>query len=217
VDVKIDLKNRGIGRGRMFLGALLLLAAALTWGIGLMMSPHGETVAHGTEHLRTTVVTFKRNGAVGTLILCALAAWLLFPGRRPKWPTRDWALIALFAFLVGSSIYTLIWLRPPGPSTLALDGNFATTDANMDWNASTAAPDSEAAAISPPPTVVFDQSDLRRSRTASDVTDRPTANDEGRSGPIASDEQVADEQSEAEGNEVTGGEVDDNVTGQNQE
>ena len=41
----------------------------------------------------------------------ALAAWLLFPPRRPKWPARDYALIALFVILVGSSLYTLVWLH----------------------------------------------------------------------------------------------------------
>ena len=61
--------------------------------------------------MRTVVVDFKRNDAIGTLILSALAAWMLFPARRPKWPARDWALIALLAFLVGSSLYTLVWLR----------------------------------------------------------------------------------------------------------
>jgi hypothetical protein len=52
-----------------------------------------------------------RNGAIGTLVLCALSAWLLFPARRPRWPARDWALIALLILLAGSSIYTLIWLQ----------------------------------------------------------------------------------------------------------
>jgi drug/metabolite transporter (DMT)-like permease len=93
------------------MGALLLTAAALTWGTGLMMSPHGETVARGTEHVRTTIVTFMRNGAIGTLILTALSAWLLFPARRPRWPVRDWILIALLVLLAGSSLYTLIWLE----------------------------------------------------------------------------------------------------------
>lgn len=93
------------------MGALLLIAAVLTWGTGLMMSPHGDTVAEGTQHVRTTIVTFMRRGAIGTLILSALAAWLLFPTRRPKWPARDWGLIALLAFLVGSSLYTLVWLQ----------------------------------------------------------------------------------------------------------
>jgi hypothetical protein len=105
------VRNRGIGRARMFMGALLLTAAVLTWVTGLMMSPHGETVAKGTEHVRTVVVTFMRNGSIGTLVLCALSAWLLFPVRRPKWPARDWALIALLFLLAGSSVYTLIWLQ----------------------------------------------------------------------------------------------------------
>jgi hypothetical protein len=76
----------------------------------MMMSPHGDTVAKGTEHVRTTIVAFMRNSAIGTLILCALSAWLLFPTRRPKWPARDWALIALLVLLAASSLYTLIWL-----------------------------------------------------------------------------------------------------------
>jgi len=93
------------------MGALLLLAAIITWATGLMMSPHGDVVAKGTEHVRITVVTFMRNGAIGTLVLCGLAAWLLFPARRPKWPARDWALIVLLVILAGSSVYTLAWLE----------------------------------------------------------------------------------------------------------
>ncbi len=93
------------------MGGVLLFAAVLTWGIGLMMSPHGDTVAKGTDHVRMTVVTFMRNGAIGTLVLCALSAWLLFPSRRPRWPARDWALMALLAILAGSSLYTLFWLQ----------------------------------------------------------------------------------------------------------
>lgn len=93
------------------MGALLLLAAIITWATGLMMSPHGEVAAKGTEHVRMTVVTFMRNGAIGTLVLCGLSAWLLFPARRPKWPARDWALIVLLVVLAGSSIYTLVWLQ----------------------------------------------------------------------------------------------------------
>jgi len=95
----------------MFMGGLLLLAAILTWGIGLWMSPHGDTVAQGTEHVRGVIVIFMRNSAIGTLILTALAAWLLFPARRPKWPARDWALILVLVFLAGSSAYTLFWLQ----------------------------------------------------------------------------------------------------------
>lgn len=105
------MRNRGIGRGRMFMGALLLIAAVLTWAIGLWMSPHGETVAKGTEHVRTIAVIFMSKDAIGTLVLSALAAWLLFPARRPKRPVRDWALIALLVLLAASSVYTLVWLR----------------------------------------------------------------------------------------------------------
>jgi hypothetical protein len=95
----------------MFMGSLLLVAAVMNWLVGLMMSPHGQTVAEGTRHVRTPVVDVIRGGAIVTILLTALAAWLLFPPRRPKWPARDWALIALFALLVGSSLYTLVWLR----------------------------------------------------------------------------------------------------------
>ena len=105
------MSNRGIGRARMFLGGLLLLAAILTWATALMMSPHGSTVGDGTEHVRTVVVIFLRNSAIGTLVLCALSGWLLFPARRPKWPARDWAIIAIIAVMVLSSLYQLFWLR----------------------------------------------------------------------------------------------------------
>jgi hypothetical protein len=95
----------------MFVGGLLLFAAVIAWFTSFMMSPHGDTVAKGTEHVKTTVVIFMRNSAIGTLILCALAGWLLFPARRPKWPQRDYAIIGLIALLVVSSIYDLIWLQ----------------------------------------------------------------------------------------------------------
>jgi drug/metabolite transporter (DMT)-like permease len=105
------VRNRGIGRGRLFLGALLLLAAIMTCAVGLMMSPHGDVVAKGTEHVKTVVVTYMSRSAIGTLVLSALAAWLLFPARRPKWPARDWVLIVVLVLLAGSSIYTLAWLQ----------------------------------------------------------------------------------------------------------
>jgi drug/metabolite transporter (DMT)-like permease len=95
----------------MFVGAMLLFAAVIAWGTSFLMSPHGETVAQGTEHVRTTVVVFMRNSAIGTLILCALAGWLLFPTRRPRWPQRDYAILGVIALLVVSSLYTLIWLQ----------------------------------------------------------------------------------------------------------
>ena len=107
-----DVRNRGIGRARMFFGGLILFAAVIAWATALMISPHSEaTVARGTEHVRTTVVIFLRNSAIGTLLLSALAGWLLFPARRPKAPKRDWAIAAILAVLVLSSLYQLIWLR----------------------------------------------------------------------------------------------------------
>jgi hypothetical protein len=95
----------------MFMGGLILFAAFIAWGTALMMSPHGTTVAQGTEHVRSTVVVFLRNSSIGTLVLCALAGWLLFPQRRPKWPARDWAIIGLIALMVLSSLYELFWLQ----------------------------------------------------------------------------------------------------------
>jgi drug/metabolite transporter (DMT)-like permease len=95
----------------MFFGGLLLFAAGIAWFTALMMSPHGHTVVDGTEHVRMAIVVFLRNSAIGTLLLCALSAWLLFPARRPRWPARDWALIALIGVMVASSVYQLLWLR----------------------------------------------------------------------------------------------------------
>ena len=105
------MSNRGIGRARMFMGGLLLFAAIILWATALMMSPHGEIVADGTQHVRTVVVLFVRNSALGTLVLCGLAAWLLFPQRRPRAPRRDWAIIVVLAVMVLTSLYQLIWLR----------------------------------------------------------------------------------------------------------
>jgi len=105
------VSNRGIGRARMFLGGLLLFAAVIAWGTALMMSPHGEVSVAGTEHVRTTIVVFLRNSAIGTLLLCAISAWLLFPARRPKWPARDCAIVALITLMMASSLYQLVWLR----------------------------------------------------------------------------------------------------------
>jgi drug/metabolite transporter (DMT)-like permease len=95
----------------MFMGGLLLFAAVIAWGTALMMSPHGDSSAPGTEHVKTVVVVFIRNSAIGTLALCALSGWLLFPARRPRWPERDWAILAVIAVMVATSVYQLIWLR----------------------------------------------------------------------------------------------------------
>ena len=183
------------------MGALLLLAAALTWGIGLMMSPHGESVARGTEYLKNTIVTFKRNSAVGTLILCGIAAWLLFPERRPKWPARDWALIVLFAFLTGSSIYTLIWLRP---DTTDVSESSAAADMNVDWNASTAVSNMGVASINPPLTPDRNLVEVGRPVTAPKSSDRLRADNEAQPESTVPEVQadVTEGSAEAEGNMV---------------
>lgn len=105
------MRNRGIGRGRMFMGGLLLFAAVISWATALMMSPHGSVSAQGTQHVRTVVAEFIRNNALGNLVLCGLSGWLLFPSRRPRWPARDWSILAIVAVVAGTSIYQLIWLR----------------------------------------------------------------------------------------------------------
>lgn len=98
----------------MFLGGILLFAAVITWATTLMMSPHGTSVAEGTEHVRGVVTTFIRKSAIGTLVLCALSGWLLFPARRPRNPRRDYALLAVIGVMVAASLWQLYWV-----STLA--------------------------------------------------------------------------------------------------
>lgn len=105
------MKNRGIGRGRMFVGGFLLLAAAIVWGTGILTSPHGESVAPGTDHVRSVVVIYLRNTALATLFLAAISAWLLFPARRPRAPRRDWAIGIVIVVLIASSLYELFWLH----------------------------------------------------------------------------------------------------------
>jgi drug/metabolite transporter (DMT)-like permease len=105
------VSNRGIGRARLFFGTVILLAAVIAWAIAFMMSPHGDTVVRGTEHVRPSVAAFMSKSGIGTLLLAALAGWLLFPARRPKKPWRDWAIAAVLAVLVLSSLYQLVWVN----------------------------------------------------------------------------------------------------------
>ena len=106
-----DVRNRGIGRARMFVGDFLLAAAVILWAMTLLMSPHGQAYAEGVEHVRVTVASFVRNSAIGTILLTAVALWLLFPSRRPRRPVRDWSLLAVAAVLILTSGYELIWLE----------------------------------------------------------------------------------------------------------
>ena len=95
----------------MFLGGIILAAAVVAWGTTILMSPHGTTIAGGPEHVRSTVAIFLRNSAIGTLVLSALAAYLLFPARRPRQPIRDRLLIGLIVVLVVTSLYQLVWVQ----------------------------------------------------------------------------------------------------------
>ena len=95
----------------MFVGGFLLAAAAIVWGVGVLLSPYGETIAEGTDHLRGSVVIYVRNSALATVALSAVAAVLLFPKRRPPMPRRDWAIGLLIALLVASSLYQLVRLQ----------------------------------------------------------------------------------------------------------
>jgi hypothetical protein len=95
----------------MFMGGLLLFAAVIAWGTAVGMSPHGTSVAEGTEHVRGTVVSLLTKAAFLTLLLTAISAWLLFPARRPKAPRRDYAILAVITLLVVTCVYELAWLR----------------------------------------------------------------------------------------------------------
>ncbi len=104
------MKNRGIARGRIFMGTLLLVAAVMTWATALWMSPYGDTAAHGGEPLRPATIAFIRNSAIGTLLMSGLAAYLLFPERRPVKPVRDWIIRGVIGLMVAVSVYQLAWL-----------------------------------------------------------------------------------------------------------
>jgi hypothetical protein len=95
----------------MFVGGFLLFAAVIVWGTGILTSPHGESIAPGTGHVKTVVVIYLRNVALATIFLSALSAFLLFPARRPRAPKRDWAIGLLIFLLVATSLYELVWLK----------------------------------------------------------------------------------------------------------
>lgn len=206
------MRNRGIARGRLFVGTLLLVAAVLTWGIVLMMSPHGQTAAKGTEYVRTTIVTFKRNGAIGTLVLCALAAWLLFPARRPKWPVRDWCLTIILVLLAGTSIYTLMGLPRVADPTGKVDENLAIM--NVDANARAAMPEMIPATVRPPPHPINELVVPRGTVAApAELTHEPPADASEQSAEL----NVAEEPSNSEGSaNATGDEPANNASGENE-
>ena len=106
-----DVRNRGIGRARMFFGGFLLIAAVITWATSAWLNPYSSESAAGIEGVRESVVVFVRNSAIGTLLITALAAWMLFPARRPRAPWRDRGLLAVIAILVVGCVYQLVWLQ----------------------------------------------------------------------------------------------------------
>lgn len=105
------MRKGGFAHARMFVGGFLLFAAAIVWGTGLLTSPHGDSIAPGTDHVRSVVVIYLRNVALATIFLAAISAWMLFPSRRPRAPRRDWAVGVLIVVLIASSLYELFWLH----------------------------------------------------------------------------------------------------------
>ncbi len=105
------MRNRGVGRARLFVGGFVLSAAAIVWAIALLMNPRGSGAGQGTEYVREVIVVYLRNSALATLGLASLSAFLLFPERRVRWPARDWTIGLLIVLLCLTSIYQLIWLR----------------------------------------------------------------------------------------------------------
>ncbi|MEO7277578.1 MAG: hypothetical protein ABIW33_06105 [Sphingomicrobium sp.] len=108
------MSDRQLGQARRFLGVIVLVAAVVTWAMGLMMSPHETVASTGVDHVRGVIVTFARKSAIGTMVLSALSAWLLFPQSRPRNPRRDYALMALLAVMVVTSLYQMYWLSSVG-------------------------------------------------------------------------------------------------------
>ncbi len=93
------------------MGGILLFAAVIVLGTSLMMSPHQETTGSGLDHVRASIAIFIRNTAIGTLLLAALAAYLLFPQRRPRAPRRDWLVGGLLAIVGLAAFYQLFWVQ----------------------------------------------------------------------------------------------------------
>ena len=106
-----DVTDRRAGRGRLFLGSILLFGAVVACVTGLFIDPLEESTASGAEHVRSSVVIFMRNSAIATLLLVGLSCLLLFPRPRLRNSVRDRILIGVAAILAAISIYRLIWLQ----------------------------------------------------------------------------------------------------------
>ena len=108
------MTDRRAGRGRLFLGSVLLLGAVAACATGLFTDPIEQGASPGAEYVRASVVIFMRNSAIATLVLVALAGLLLFPRPRLRNPVRDRVLIGIAAALVAFSVYRLVWLQTIG-------------------------------------------------------------------------------------------------------
>jgi hypothetical protein len=106
--------DRRAGRGRLFLGSVLLVGAAAACLTGLFTNPIEEGTSPGVEHVRGSVVIFMRNSAIATLLLVGLSCLLLFPRPRLRNPVRDRILMGVAAALAAFSIYRLVWLQTVG-------------------------------------------------------------------------------------------------------
>ena len=104
------MTDRRTGRGRLFLGSILLTGAVAACITGLFNNPVDEVAATGADHVRETVVLFMRNSAVATLMLVALAYPLLFTRPRLRHPTRDMILVGVSVVLIVVSVYRLVSL-----------------------------------------------------------------------------------------------------------
>ncbi len=105
------MKYRGIVRARIFVGGFLLVAALLSWAIGVAGGSDAVTAPNDSDHVRLAAAIYQRNIAYATIALSILAGILLFPARRPRMPKWDWAIGILIVLLIGSSLYQLMWLR----------------------------------------------------------------------------------------------------------
>lgn len=105
------MKYRGVVRARIFVGGFLLIAALLSWGIGVAGGSDAVTAPEGGDQVRLAAAIYQRNIAYATIALSILAGILLYPARRPRMPKWDWAIGLLILILIGSSLYQLFWLR----------------------------------------------------------------------------------------------------------
>ena len=105
------MTDKRAGRGRLFLGSVLLLGAVAACAMGLFTNPVGPATDSGAGPVRDSVVIFMRNSAIATLLLVGVSCLLLFPRPRLRNPSRDYILMGVAAVLAAFSIHRLVWLQ----------------------------------------------------------------------------------------------------------